>query len=70
MIQYPLDHWRLFDGGDELDRAATFRTDLHINLETRLRRVAHFIAERCLAGARALVWVDFVGFVPRPPLSG
>ena len=28
--------WRVFDAGDDLDRAPTFRTDLHINLKNPL----------------------------------
>jgi hypothetical protein len=32
--------------------------------KTRLRRVAHCVAERCSAGVRASVWVGFVGLAP------
>ena len=68
--QYPLDDRRVFDGGDDLDRAPTFGTGLHIYLKTRLRRFAHRIAERCSAGVRSSVWVDFMGIAPRPRRAG
>ena len=56
MIQYPLDHRRVFDGGGVLDRVPTIRTDFRINLKNPLEalRPAHrrALLSRCAVFGR------------------
>jgi hypothetical protein len=58
MIQYPLNHRRVFDTRDDLDRAPTFRTDLHINLKDPLEalRPSHRRALRSWCAVFGWLW--------------
>ena len=48
MSQYPLDEYRMFDAGYDLDSATAFTARLVSMLRTRCSRCAHVIAARCV----------------------